>query len=181
MKKEAPKPFDLILVLAQHANTPYAGALFADIRDVLETGAAIEPWTSAIQLARDLGAVSADQAHFLIDRLTESVVGAATQTDDVLVDIRGQMEAVQRAHGRTDDEDFMMYDAPPEWLALSSLWDRRFQDLRVDLFRRIGEPRMASDIVLRPDDMEMRSQVGWRELLDIDIAIDIDEDETSDP
>lgn len=164
---KAPTPFDEILAIAQNANTEYAHELFVDIRDLIERGAEITPWVDAVQLARDVGALGGAESHFLLDRLTESAIGFETGTDEILVDLRDQMEAINRQHGLDEDDDFMLDDAPSDWLELNRQWDRRFQSLREVLFRRIGEPGMARDIVLRPDEFEARSAEGWRALLEV--------------
>jgi hypothetical protein len=160
-----PTPFDLILAIVQHANTEYARALLGDMRELMETGAAIEPWSGAVQLARDVGAVGDDHAYYLLDILTESVVGLATETDEILLDFRDQMDAVERRNGLGEDDFYLLDEAPHDWLELNRQWDRRFRELRASLFRRIGEPAMARDLVLREDEFLARSQAGWRALL----------------
>ena len=164
---EAPTPLDLILSIAQNANTEYARDIFGSIRKLLDTGAAVEPWTSAVQLARDLGAVGPTESYYLIDLMIEAAIGALTGSDEVLIDLSAQMEAVERAHGLEEDEDFHLDDAPPEWTELNRRWDRRFQDLHVDLLRRIGEPGMANAFVLRPDDHAEKVHEGWGQLLEV--------------
>ena len=88
------------------------------------------------------------------------------ETDATLVDLYAQIDAVKRQHGLSEDEDFLLGgDAPPEWLELNRQWDRRFRELREQLFHRVGEPGMARDIVLRPDEFDAVSSEGWGALL----------------
>lgn len=163
----APTPLDLILTIAQNANTEYAQQLVRDIRELLDTGAAIEPWSNAVQLARDLGAIGSVESYYLIDIMTEEVIGSLTDRDEILVGLRDQMDAIELEHDLGEDESFYLDDAPPEWLALNRQWDRRFQDLHVELLRRIGEPGIANDIVLRPDENSTKVHEGWQQLLEI--------------
>ena len=93
--------------------------MLGDIRELIETVAVVEPCTNAIQLARDVGALGADQAYFLLDRLTESAVNRAIESDATLVDLYAQIDAVKREHGLSEDEDFLLDGhAPLEWLEL---------------------------------------------------------------
>lgn len=162
-----PTPLDLILSLVQHANTQYARKVLGEIRRLLGTGASIEPWASAVQLARDLEAIGPDESYYLLDIMTEYVVELEVDRDAVLLDLGEQIDAVERQHGLSEDEAFYTDDAPEEWSALTRQWDRRFRDLRVELLRRIGEPKIANDVVLRPDVNEARSRAGWVRLLEI--------------
>ena len=164
---QAPSPLDQILGIARFARTPDARLLAGDVRYDLSRVGDVVPWTTAIQLARDLGAIGGAEAYALLDIVTEHAVGLETDTDATLAALTGQMRAIATANGLGEDEDYFLYEAPVDWLALNRRWDERFDCLRVELFRRIGEPGMANALQLFPDAFETRSREGRVALFEV--------------
>ena len=161
----ADTPFDRILELAQHAGTYRIRDLIRGIADEIVEPADVTQWASAIQLARDVGAVGATECYALLDIATEAAMGFLTRTDPELCRLAEAMRAIAAADGLSDDEDYYLDEAPAEWLELNRRWDHRFDQLRADLFRRIGEPGMADELLLFPETFEARSQEGRDALL----------------
>jgi hypothetical protein len=166
-------PFDRILEIAQHARTLRARELMRPIRDEIEGPADVPRWAHAIQLARDVGALGAAECHALLDIVTESAMGALTQTDVELRRLDDAMRMIATADGLSEDEDYYVDDAPAEWLALNRQWDHRFDQLHADLFRRIGEPGMADELLLRQKTFAVHSADGRAALFDISEEGDI--------
>ena len=160
-------PFDRILAVAQHAKTVEVRYAMDDIREELWRSGDVQPWTNAIQLARDLGAIGPVECYALLDIVTEHAMDAVTQTDAELRGFHGQMRAIARENGLGEEEDYFLDEAPEEWLALNRRWEHRFDQLRAEMFRRVGEPGMARDILLRPDEFEARSAEGRSALFDL--------------
>jgi hypothetical protein len=170
-----PTPLDDILALAEWAGTEEARAIMADIRNKVEEGADFKLWTTAVQLARDLGAIKAEQAYALLDVITETAVEPTIDTDATLISLGAQMDAVKLAEGLDEDEDYFVTEAPPEWQRINKLWDSRMNHMRAEMFRSIGEPGMATSMMLDPLGFEERTGSGRRELFEI--RDDHDEDD----
>jgi hypothetical protein len=166
-RKAAETPFDRILGLAQHAGTVRARDLMHHISDEIEGPVDVPQWARAIQLARDVGAVGATECYALLDIVTEEAMGFLTRTDSELHRLADAMRSIATADGLSDDEDYYLDEAPAEWLELNRQWDRRFDQLRADLFRRIGEPGMADELLLFQETFEARSQEGRSALFDV--------------
>lgn len=159
--REAQKtPFDRILELAEHAGTWRCRDLIRRITDEIVEPAQVPKWASAIQLARDVGAVGATECYALLDIVTESAMLDLTGTDAELRRLSDGMIEIQRANGLAEDEDYYVDEAPADWLALNRQWEHRYDQLRADLFRRMGEAGMANEVLLHPDTFEGRSQEG---------------------
>ncbi len=163
----AETPFDRILELAQHAGTYRARDLIRRIGDEIVEPADVPQWASAIQLARDVGAVPPAECYALLDIVTEGGMGSLTQTDAKLCRLADAMRMIATADGLSDDEDYYLDEAPAEWLELNRQWDQRFDQLRADLFRRNGEAGMANELLLFPEAFEARSQEGRTALFDV--------------
>jgi hypothetical protein len=115
------------------------------------------------QTMRDVGALSDDEAHYLIGFFTESFTFRFSDTDAELLDLHAQMRAVEARYGLPEEEGgFLLSEAPPEWLALSQAWDRRLDHLWAALLRDLGEPEMAS--ILNLPEHEERWAAGVRSL-----------------
>ena len=159
---------DRILELAHAANSWQARTLLSGIRREIMMGADVAPWIRAIQLARDLAAIDADAAFFLLDVLTEEAMGQRIDEDPELRDIAAKMEAIERREGLVEGEAFIVNDAPADWQALNRHWERQFDTLRAELFRQNGEPQMAMDLALHPKGYDLRSKQGWQQLMAIE-------------
>lgn len=167
-------PFDRILEVAEHAGTWRIKGLIRDIADEIVQPADVPQWANAIQLARDVGAVGATECYALLDIVTESAMQDLTETDAELCRLSEAMIGIQRANGLGEDEDYYMDEAPADWLELNRRWDHRFDQLRAELFRQIGEPGMATEVLLNQDAFEARSQEGRDALFEIREDDDID-------
>ena len=174
--EKAPTPFDQVLAVAQFAKTEAVRHVLDELLYDLARSGDVFPWTSAIQLARDLAAIGRAEAYALLDVVTEEAIGPITQTDARLVELEQQMREIARADGLDDDDDYYLDEAPADWLALNRLWDDRLARLRVELFRQVGEPAMAIEFAIRQDEFDARSREGRIALFEIDEA-----DEEEDP
>ncbi len=173
-----PTPLDDVLGIAEWAGTEEARAIMGDIRADLNAGEDFTPWTSAVQLARDLAAIKAEQAYALLDVITEAAISPLIETDATLLALSAQMDAIKLADGLEEDEDYYVTEAPPEWQRINRLWESRLDCMRAEMFRGIGEPGMAAGITLNPQAYNERTASGRRELFEIrDEDGDDDEDE----
>ncbi len=162
-----PTPLDDVLGIAEWAGTEEARAILADIRADLDAGEDFTQWTSAIQLARDLGAIKAEQAYALLDTITETAISPLIETDATLLALSAQMDAIKLADGLEEDEDYYVTEAPPEWQRINRLWECRLNCMRAEMFRSIGEPGMAAGITVNPQAFNERTASGRRELFEL--------------
>jgi hypothetical protein len=174
MAREPVTPLDRLLELAQAANRSYADDLLTDMRREIGTGGDLAPWAQAIQLARDLAALDADAAYFLLDMITETAVGLRIEDDPTVRVISDEMLAIERRDGLSEDEAYFLDQAPAAWEALNIQWERRFDVLQAELFLQYGERSMGTDLLTHPEEFRERSRRGWRMLLAF-----ADEDEAS--
>ncbi|MEO8619462.1 MAG: hypothetical protein ABI625_00275 [bacterium] len=156
--------FDDILAIVALAGTDTAREILRDIGDALFHGAPFTPWTDAVQLARDVGGITDEQAFGLLDVITERALEPMIFADPLLNDLGAMLDDIQLADGLGEDEAYHIDDAPPEWQAINLLWDQRFEAMQVALFRSVGEPRMAAMLLLRSDEFEELTSRARREL-----------------
>jgi hypothetical protein len=161
-----PDPFELVLLLADCLGEEEARLIVRDVRDALSHGDDAEPWLRAVLLARDVGALSDDATHYLLDVLSEEPAFRESERDVELRAAADAMDACKAAHGLTEDEEFLVDDAPEEWQVARRHWESRFERIRADWLRRLGEHRLADELLLRPDDFQAASHRGWREVID---------------
>jgi hypothetical protein len=100
-----------------------------------------------VQAMRDTGALEQNEAWHLLYWTLERMSDQWTQTDAELVRLTAAMVAIERSHGLSDDEDFHLDDAPPDWLALSNQWDRRLNAIWAGEFMTLGESEMARLVI----------------------------------
>ena len=160
-------PLDDILAIAEWAGTEEAQDIMADIRDELEAGGDFTPWTTAVQLARDLGAITSEQAYALLDTITEAAIWPLIGADPTLLALSAQMDAIKVADGLDEDDDYYITEAPPEWQRINRQWESRMDCMRAEMFRGIGEPGMAASLTLNPQAFNERTRSGRRELFEI--------------
>ncbi len=145
-----------MLAVVALAGTAEAREVIRDIEDDIANGTPLTRFTRAVQLAREVGAITDENAFGLIDVMTECAFQGMIADDPVLSALEAEIAAIKRANGLEDDEDYCIDEGPPDWLALNRLWDRRMDALRVTLFRRVGEPGMAAMMLLRVDEFDER-------------------------
>lgn len=128
------------------------------------------PLDRILELAEHAGtwrSVGATECYALLDIVTEAAMQSLTQTDAKLRRLGEGMRMIQTANGLAEEEDYYLDEAPADWLELNRQWDHRFDQLRADLFRQIGEAGMANEVLLFPETFEARSQEGRSALFDI--------------
>ena len=166
-------PLDVVLALANAANTPDTGELLGAIEEcIVHDGDDVRIWLRAVLTARDVGVLSADAAYYLLTKLTETAVGLQVDTDPQLRALMAEIDAIERREGLTEDEAFRVGEGPPDYERANRDWDRRFDELQVDVFRDVGAPDVAADLRWRKAEFDSRSSAGWAELMAIGDDID---------
>jgi len=120
---------------------------------------------SAVQLARDLGALDADAAFYLLDVFTEEALGVFLDADAELEALSEEMEAAEARDGLGPDDAFVVGSGPSDWEALNRAWERRFDVLRAALLVRLHEPGMAILLRRDVDAFLRRSKLGWTKVI----------------
>jgi len=130
--------------IATKVGTEYGTELHRRVLDIVMRTGDADPWIRAVQRLRESGAISAAVARFLIFQFVEMTPSVLMETDPELADISAQIDAIRRAHGLADDEDWYVDEGPPEWQALQQQWNERTDVLMSEIFQRHGEHELAS-------------------------------------
>ena len=165
MMRSPSTPLDVVLAMAVAANTDVAQTLLVSMRAGLHHGDDSAAWIGAVQIARDTGALEVAPAIYLLDIITESVVGRLTGTDPILLALDAQMREFERVDGLGENEAYLLGEAPAPWLELNARWEGRFTQLRVSLLEQAGESRLARLCQLRPAEFDALSREGWAALM----------------
>lgn len=108
-------------------------------------------WIREVQRARDVGAISAAIARFLIFKFAESTITALIDSHPRLAAISKQVERIEREHGLEEDEYWYVHEGPPEWQALNQEFDRVVDEIMAETFRRNGELELAANAGVEGD------------------------------
>lgn len=175
----SPEPLDFILLLADTLGEEGALLVVRSVREGIGAGEDPRPWLRAVQIARDTGVLSADAAHYLFDVFVEEASARQIDRDAELQEASRLMDASRAAHGLADDEDFYVDEGPEDWQAARRRWEARFDQIRAEWFRRIGEQELAAETLFRPDEFMEATERGRLEVLGEDEGpSDLDGDES---
>ena len=130
--------------MATKVGTEYGAQLFDRVLDIITSTGDADPWIRAVQRGREEGSISAAASRFMIFKFAEMTPSVLMKTDPGLADITARIDAIRRAHGLTEDEDWNVDEGPPEWQALQTSWNERCDALMAELFERNGEHELAS-------------------------------------
>ena len=83
------------------------------------------------------------EAWHLFYWITEGMSFHWSGSDPDLGRLTGEMDAIERRHGLSEDESFLVDDAPADWTAMSKEWERRLDAIWAEEFARLGEPELA--------------------------------------
>lgn len=122
-------------------------------------------WMKGVQLLRDTNAITDDAANYLLNLVLDNVMLSFTQTDPELLTLSAELHAIESAYGLGDDEAFVLDSAPPDWLAINARWDHRFDAIRADVLRSVGEDDLARMLIANPDEFDNRTRLGREELI----------------
>jgi hypothetical protein len=96
-----------------------------------------------VQAMRDVGGLDQDEAYYLFYWITDQMSFHWSGADAELERISAAMDDIERSHGLSEDESFLVHEAPADWTALSNAWDRRLDTIWAEEFTRLGEAEMA--------------------------------------
>lgn len=137
--------------------------ILSDIMHDAEKDGTVDAWVKAVRALESEKVMSADLASFLVIRFVERTMVQQTQTDGELRRLGDAMEAVERAHGLSEDDAWYVNEGPDEWRALNAEWDVRHDAVIVETLRRVGETALAEAAARDYDDYEMLTEAGRRE------------------
>jgi hypothetical protein len=138
--------------------------MFARIREGLDADPKPGPWIAAARTLSERLIISDDTLYYLVEMLTECLVYSGSQSDPELVRIRDGMEAIERAHGLSDDEYWLVNEGPPEWQRLNEAWDRRAEEIVGRCLRELGHADIADLREKNPSEFDARSAKGHADL-----------------
>ncbi|HEY9227248.1 MAG TPA: hypothetical protein VIP11_11405, partial [Gemmatimonadaceae bacterium] len=126
-------------------------------------------WISGARTLADRLIVSEDAFYYMAEKLTECLLFS----DPELVRIGDAMEEIERAHGLREGEYWRIDEAPEEWRALDSEWNRRADTLVDATLREFGHGDVADLRARDRDEYDARCDRGQ-----IDVWGDEEEDES---
>jgi len=130
------------------------------IREELERGRQVGPWIAAARTLAARGDISADAAYYFFEIFLECITANGARNDPEMLRLYDEIDKVKRAHGLTEDEDWLIADAPAEWLVLNAAWDRRDAELRAATLREVGQDDLADLLERDPDEFGRRVDAG---------------------
>jgi hypothetical protein len=132
------------------------GRILADLDANPEPG----PWLAAARSLGDRLVISFDAVYYFAEKFTECLILSASGSDTDLLRIQGELQAIERAHGLTEDEYWRLDEAPDEWRALNDAWDARSYEIVGAALRAYGHSDLAEVYEREPKEFEHRSGKG---------------------
>jgi hypothetical protein len=156
-------PIDRLTELLEESDQEERRLMLTDVMRDAENDGTADAWVKAVRALESQKRMSADLASFLIIRFVEGTMVQQTQTDSELRRLSDAMEAVERAHGLSEDEAWYVDEGPDEWRALNAEWDARYNAVIVETLRRVGETAFAEAAARHYDEYEILAEPGRRE------------------
>jgi hypothetical protein len=122
------------------------------------------PWLAAARTLSERLIISEDSWYYLAEMFTECLVYRGSAEDPELVGLYAEMQAMERAHGLTEDEHWFIDEAPPEWRALEHAWNQRADAIVNAYLRESGHADAAELRENDRRDYEGRSAKGRTDL-----------------
>lgn len=117
--------------------------IMSRIRTELDQTQQPGPWIAAARTLAAEGVTTEDAVYYLVEIFLECVVMASMGRDPEMVRIERAMDELRRAHGLSEDEEWLVGDGPPEWGALNDAWNARDDAIRVETLRALGHQDLA--------------------------------------
>jgi hypothetical protein len=165
-------PDERLESLVREPNLDRAERMIARIQDGLDDDPEPGPWIAAARTLSERLIISENAFYHLVGLFTECLIFAASGTDPELQRIRDEILAVQRAHGLRADESFYLDDAPEDWLAVNTKWDRRADAIIAARLRELGHADVATLLETDRDEFTRRAELGEAELWGDDEKLD---------
>lgn len=146
--------------------TAEAREVFDDAMQLFyRTGTDVVPWLRAARILEDTGAAAEDEVTFFIVRLSEGAAGGQSEDDPEMARLMSGIEAIKRAHGLPEDEDWHVGEGPAEWTALNQEWERALDRRWHALLVAAGEHKIASAVGMELPALWDRVRRGGERLL----------------
>ncbi|HYW32005.1 MAG TPA: hypothetical protein VE869_10905 [Gemmatimonas sp.] len=144
-------------------NRERAFRMLRHILSGLDAGAEPAPWIAAAGSLHAAGAISTEVLHYLVEKVCESLISRAVESDEELVALMQQIDVVERGHGLAEGESFYTDDAPDDWLALNASWEKRADAIVNEYLRAHGATEIADARVNR-ESFDTQTLLGARSL-----------------
>lgn len=115
-------------------------------------------WITSVQRLRAAGLFDADTSYNLLHYIVDTSLDYQSFFDDpALCEISDRMDALCRAHGLDECDDFTSWATPPSaWTVLVREWDEREAEMRREVLRDAGEYEMVRLITGQPTEFRRR-------------------------
>lgn len=166
----APDAYELLTLLAELRGSPEARDVWRLLTDPFWSAGSwrdVDPLLRMIQAMGDAGLFTDEERFFLIGNLGDAVVPSRASEDPRFPEVEREMQRVRDEHGLTEDEDWLLPEAPEGYRALNDEWGRIADREMARWFRELGEQEMAWLLLNDRGEFEARWDAGRRELLGI--------------
>jgi hypothetical protein len=157
-------PEERLEALVREPNPDRAHRMMRRIRGDLERNPQPGPWITAARTLSERLIISEDAFYYFADMFLESIMMHASRSDPELGRLMNEIDAIERAHGLTENEAWHVNEGPPDWRALNDAWDRRADDIMVAALRENGDVDLATLREQNPDEFEARASRGYRDV-----------------
>jgi hypothetical protein len=169
------------MTLSKNGNGALWGALKVKLAKVTGTFPSPEEWRGvfehwdratkpeerlrAVQQIRKAGGLPPDAVFYLVVMAVEGLAQEridVSMSDGELKELGDRLDAIERAHGLEEDDEWEPGAAPPEWEALNAEWERVDDRITYDTYLTYDE-REAGDLYMhnRPE-FKRRADSGWQ-------------------
>lgn len=158
-------PDERLEALVREDNNDRRERMIMRIREGLEASPeTIGAWLGAARTLADRLIIGEDAYWYLAYLLAECALFAASSQDEELVQLGAEVDAIEEAHGLTEDETFHDDDAPEDWTALNEAWGRRADAVIADVLRASGHVDVADALLNDRAAFERRTDKGYEEI-----------------
>lgn len=151
--------------LVREPNVERRERMMGRIREGLEDAPrTIAPWITAARTLADRLIIGFEAYQYLAYAFAECRLYDASQTDAELVRLAADIGAVERSHGLREDESFHADDAPEDWSALNSAWEKRADDIIAESLREGGAGEVAQAMIADRAAFDRTMDAGYDEV-----------------
>lgn len=118
----------------------------------------------ALQCIRNAGAMPFEQFVCSFFRIIEGMSLDADGYDPELIAINAKLDTIKKREGLTEDESWYADEGPEDWKELNRQWERRSDEIEVELMRSFGEGELA-DLYLNNQAEFMRLHEAGRRVI----------------
>lgn len=170
---DARSPEQRLEALVREQNRDRAVRSFRRIRDDLDAQPeAVRAWIDGARVLTERLVIGEDAFLYLAEMFLEAWTAHDAAHDPELCRLHDEMDAMERAAGLTEDETWLVHEAPDDWRARNDQWNARSLALTVERLRAWGYAETADLWEQKPNEFDRRTNKGRIEVLGPDPELD---------